>query len=130
MKPVRAKRLMDRLTKGLSWDGRSRKLDNAPDTFMPLYIGVAYETVLGKVYYLAHYGEQNGDLMADPEMHFLQLRNGEYYPAMYRNDFLGVTRQSLNIREDGKASITPREQADQAHFANSWLKNIRQQQKL
>ena len=130
MKSVRAKRLMDKLTKGLSWDGNSRKIDNAPETFMSLHIGVAYETELGKVFYLVHYGEQNGDLMADPEMHFLQLKNGEYYPIYYRNDYMGIVNESLQVHGGGKASLNPREQKDQAKFANTWLTNIRRQQKM
>jgi len=130
MKAIRAKRLMDRLTTGLSWDGKSRKIDNKPGIFMPLYIGVAYETALGKVYYLAHYGEQNGDLMTDPEMHFLKMRNKEYYPVFYRNDYVGIAEQSLTVYEDGKAEIRRIAQEDQTSMANTWLRNIRQQQGL
>ena len=38
---------------------------------------------------VTHYGEQNGDLMRDPEMCF-EIRDGELDPYFYRNDYVGV----------------------------------------
>lgn len=66
------------------------KLDNASGTFMPLSIEkVTDELGFTAVYSLAHYGEQNGDLMADPEMTFGESDH-EFYPLSFRNDYVGV----------------------------------------
>jgi hypothetical protein len=50
----------------------------------------------------AHYGEQNGDLMRDPEMCFkLAVQNGpELVPFYYRNDLAGIEQWSRNIGRD------------------------------
>src|SRR6202012_5540685 len=39
---------------------------------------------------VAHYGEQNGDAMRDPEMCFELEADGELSPYYYRNDYVGV----------------------------------------
>ena len=55
------------------------KLDNAVGVFMPLVMEkIMDQPGFEAVYSLAHYGKQNGDLMADPEMTF-GLKDGEFY---------------------------------------------------
>ena len=54
---------------------------------MPLIVECVGEWGLGKIYSLAHYSEQNRDLMADPEMTFLLGAGGLVFPLTYRNDF-------------------------------------------
>ena len=134
MKPTNLKAvkdwvLMDYLTRGLKWDGDSRKINNSK-SFMPLYIGVAYDCFAGRVFYLVHYGEQNGDLMADPEMNFLRINYSKtFIPILYRNDYVGVMNEAAWI-EDGKMLAKVAEQHDMTDFANTWLSNIREQQNL
>ena len=129
LRAVKDSQLMDYLTAGLSWDGNSRKIDNS-EVFMPLYIGVAYDCFAGRVFYLVHYGEQNGDLMADPEMNFLKVNQTKVYlPIMYRDDYFGVMNEAAWI-EDGKMYARIAEQYDMAEFADIWLKNILEQQGL
>ena len=62
------------------------------------------------------YGEQNGDLMRDPEMCFkLAVQNGpELVPFYYRNDLAGIEQWSRNIVRDLK------EHANQCARAGLW----------
>lgn len=120
-----AQRTMDILVAGMSI-GESRKVDAAPGVYMALHV----ERTGAALFSLAHYYEQNGDLMADPEMEFYRAPDGRYYPLHYQQDGLGIYRAGMELGEDGKpARLNPREQADQASFAGTWLRNIRHQQK-
>ena len=44
-------------------------------------------------YSIAHYGQQNGDLMADPEMTF----RGDGTPLTYRNDYVGAYTGTCDV---------------------------------
>ena len=131
-----AKRVLDELTKGLELVGDHRKLDNAKGAFMAVVVEIIDATADGYTYVsVAHYGEQNGDLMRDPEMIFIKAPiSGDYFPSYYRNDYLGIERYGVISTEqvDGKSvfNFNPREQADEAAFANTWMRNIRHQQQL
>lgn len=79
---------------------------------------------------LAHYGEQNGDLMRDPEMIFV-LGNGAYCPVYFRNDYAGVEQDVFDYDEAGKIrGIKLKLQNELASFANTWMNNIKDQQEL
>ena len=56
----------------------------------------------GEIISIAHYGEQNGDLMADPEMTFT-IVVGEYYPISFRNDYLGRYQEVFGFDENGNS---------------------------
>ena len=73
---------------------------------------------------IAHYGEQSGDLMADPEMEFTII-GGDYYPISFRNDYLA--KHNSIFEDDG---INLPLQHDLTTFANQWMRNIAEQQKL
>jgi hypothetical protein len=81
---------------------------------------------------VAHYYEQNGDLMADPEMTFLvSAVDGRVYPLSYRQDGLGIYRESVKFNEAGQIDgHYPREQRDEATFSGQWMKNIKFQQAI
>jgi len=51
---------------------------------------------------VAHYGEQNGDLLRDPEICFeLGTGGGAHLnPFYYRNDYVGVEQWSRNVVRD------------------------------
>ena len=84
----------------------------------------------GDIISIAHYGEQNGDLMADPEMTFT-IVGGEYYPISFKNDYLGRYQEVFGFDEDGNPeTINTSLQFDLTCFANQWMKNIANQQKL
>jgi len=120
--------VMDTLTEGLSVSDH-KKIDNAEDVFMALHVECIGECKLGHIFSLAHYYEQHGDLMRDPEMLFIQAEEG-YYPAEIWQD--GVNSHNVGLLiEDGLAvSIDETEQADMTVFAEVWLKNIREQQSI
>src|SRR5579872_2215109 len=53
---------------------------------------------------VCHYGEQNGDLIRDPEMICEIVKHGEetvLTPYYYRNDYAGVEQYSA-VRNDGR----------------------------
>ena len=89
-----AKRVLDELTKGLESVGDHRKLDNAAGAFMAVAVEITDATSDGYLYVsVAHYGEQNGDLMRDPEMIFIKAPvSSDYFPSYYRNDYIGCER--------------------------------------
>ena len=121
--------VMDTLTAGMTV-GSYKKIDNTEGTFMALHVECIGECNLGHVFSLAHYYEQHGDLMRDPEMLFIQAEDGGYYPVEIWQD--AVNSHSVGVLiEDGKAvSIDETEQADMTMFAEVWLKNIWEQQGL
>jgi hypothetical protein len=109
--------------------------------YMPLcleHIMENIETPFGaaKLYSLCHYFEQNGDLMRDPEMCFLAVdlrkESNEFnlisiYPQMYRLDGIGLDQESARIENSKLVSFRNAMQRDHVLFANSWLKNIKDQ---
>lgn len=120
------------------------KLDNSPGSFMPLSVELVdddYRTSIGngKLISLAHYYEQNGDLMQDPEIVFFVLDKRtdqqkdiellKVYPATYVMAGLGIYDEML-INKDGKTMVKAKNQRECASFCNMWFKNIIDQQNL
>ena len=77
---------------------------------------------------VCHYGEQNGDLMRDPEMCFeLGFAAGPHLSAFYfRNDYLGVEQWSRDV-VDGNYVHRIDLHRQQESFANAWDNNLRLQ---
>ena len=77
---------------------------------------------------VCHYGEQNGDLMRDPEMCFeLGLAGGAHLnPFYWRNDYMGVEQWSRFITDTDYAF---HRELFQQHvsFAKVWDRNLRSQ---
>jgi hypothetical protein len=129
-----AARVMDILTDGLNEHTPHRKIDGA-NGFMAVvveWIGYAQiGTDQGDLFSVAHYYEQNGDLMRDPEMIFYKAGAGSYFATYYRQDNLGIEQESVLWDEDGKIKgYYRREQSDQTSFANTWMRNMKHQQNL
>ena len=106
------------------------KIENAP--YMALVIEATDESGpcgLPSIS-VAHYGEQNGDLMRDPEMCFElsnPLRLGlSLVPYYWRNDYVGIEQYSRSIHGDiyvfDSGLYTQHE-----NFAAQWDRNIRSQ---
>lgn len=109
--------------------------------FMPLVLEQIGEEIStpfdkGKLYSLAHYYEQNGDAMRDPEMVFIVVDNRTdakdfqmigIYPQMFQQDNLGLHEESICIEDNKVTTYKPTWQAGHVTFANQWLQNIRQQ---
>jgi len=78
---------------------------------------------------VAHYGEQNGDLMRDPEMIFEAEESGEeinLVPFYWRNDYVGIEQYSA-FTEDGKTFLNAKLKREHIGFARTWEANLRAQ---
>jgi hypothetical protein len=77
----------------------------------------------------AHYGEQNGDAMRDPEICAeIVMENGaaKLWPNYFGNDYAGVERR--NRRDaDGSMTCQPRETHDLESFMEMWDANLEDQ---
>lgn len=119
-------RVLEYLVKDLAIGG-ARKFDNAKGTFM----AVSIDRLTERHYSVAHNYIQNGDVMADPDMTFYRTPEGQFWPCTYQQDNLGFYQLGLEITEDGTIETeNPKAQADQADFANTWMRNIAYQQQL
>ncbi len=100
--------------------------------FMPLSIeeigssGDGYRLVS-----LCHYGEQNGDLMRDPDLVFMftDLPDGvAAEPVSYRNDYLGLSQEVYRYDEAGRRThVVPTLKQELKEFAESWFATLRDQ---
>ena len=123
--------VLDILTCGLNSVGSHRKFDKGESSAI---MAVNVECIgeiegLGLLYSVAHYYEQFGDLMRDPDMVFIKLSNGRYYPTEYRQDGTGIHQASIEF-EGSVMMVRPKMQKDHAIFAGSWMRTIKQQQGL
>lgn len=124
----KATAIFRRLIEGLDQPGANRKIDNATGGIMAVSVEVVDRTQYGPIVSVAHYYEQNGDLMADPEMTFLVVSAaGTVVPLTYRQDGLGINQEAARI-EGKKLLMNKRLQRDLATFANQWMRNILNQQ--
>jgi hypothetical protein len=112
--------------------------------FMPLVmeqVGELHSTPYGtaQLYSLAHYYEQNGDLMRDPEMVFIVVDNRKderdydligIYPQLFQQDSLDIYEESVNIVNNKVTTYKPVWQAAHVNFANQWLRNMQHQRFL
>ncbi len=100
--------------------------------FMPLSVeqigssGDGYRLVS-----LCQYGEQNGDLMRDPDLVFMvtDLPNGTAAePVSYRNDYLGIVQEVYRYDEAGRRThvVLSLKQVLQ-DFARGWFATLRDQ---
>lgn len=105
-----------------------RRIDNTNGAFMAVVVETVEVAPTGApIVSVAHYYEQNGDLMADPEMTFL-LANDRVFPMSYRLDGLGVNRVAFEYLDKNRWRLNAREQAGETLFANQWMRNIKHQQ--
>lgn len=80
---------------------------------------------------LCHYGEQNGDLMRDPDIVFLfhNLSHGAAAePVSFRNDYLGIVQDVYRYDEVGRRThVMPALKQDLQEFARAWFATLRDQ---
>ncbi len=79
---------------------------------------------------VAHYGQQNGDPMRDPEMLFEVRREGSEIalaPYYWRNDYLGIEQYSSCRDDEQKLFVLPELKLRHEQFARLWDKNLREQ---
>ena len=103
------------------------KIENTP--YMALVIEAIEEGPSGlPAISITHYGEQNGDLMRDPEMCFeLGLAGGAHLnPFYYRQDYLGIEQWSRTIVRDHYVYLSSLHDQHE-RFARQWDNNLRLQ---
>lgn len=131
-----ATKTLEKIARGLKV-GERTIVDNTKGAFMPVHIEVIgrVEGVpgTGRLISIAHYYEQNGDLVTDPEMVFIESKeaNGEiaYYPVSWEMGGIKYER-SVDIDEGRISGVRPKLQRQHAIFAGKWLDNIKSQQRL
>jgi hypothetical protein len=109
------------------------KIENPP------YMALVIEAVPGcgplgcPALSVAHYGEQNGDLMRDPEMCFEwskpPLCGPELVPYYWRNDWMGVEQYSRYLDGANYVFVPPLYE-EHRKFAALWDRNLRDQRFL
>ena len=126
-----AKKVMDTLTEGMDHETNDHKqIDNSKGAFMQVHVELIGKCNLGPIYSITHYYKQNGDLMRDPDMGFIKGGDGEYYPISFWQD-APLKREETIIWEDGEVvCYYGKRQAALVTFANTWMKNIKEQQGL
>lgn len=90
------------------------KIENEP--YMPLTIEKHGSQIV-----IAHYFEQNGDLVPDPDMEF-EVINGEWSPVGLQLA-IGAYYRASECR-DGRRFVNPRQLREQRQFARMWAKNL------
>lgn len=122
----RSSRVMRSLVAGLDV-GDARKVErDAP--FMAVHVEALRRTSAGVLFSVAHYFEQNGDLVPDPDVVFLQREDGSFCAISFQNSI--AFRQPVRWRDDGTIELDQREQAAITAFANVFLRNIAEQQAI
>lgn len=119
-----AARVLEALAEGLRTGG-SRKVDESGGAFMAVHVERLRDTPFGAVYSVAHYYEQHGDLVPDPDVTLLRDPSGGWYPLTYEDAYGHRVAAEVN---DGDIRVRPRAQADLARFLNLWMRNVREQQ--
>ena len=100
------------------------------DGFMPLvFEDLRYTDYKGRpVYSMAHYSEQNGDAMRDPELTFSVDWEAEIIePQTFQNDYLVVYQRVYKQDDQGRTLYNRRLRTDLDEFLWQWLRNIQQQ---
>lgn len=100
--------------------------------FMPLSIEDIGKSGDGnRLVSLCHYGEQNGDLMRDPDIVFMfhALPDGlAAEPVSFRNDYMGLCQEVYRYDDDGKRThVVPRLKRELQEFSITWFRNLHQQ---
>lgn len=101
------------------------------DGYMPLSVE---EIGIGEGHWLVslcHYGEQNGDLMRDPDIVFMFQHEPHGLiaePVSFRNDYLGLDQEVYRYDETGKRThLDTKLKSQLREFAQIWFANLNEQ---
>ena len=100
--------------------------------FMPLSVEDIGQSGDGKrLISLCHYGEQNGDLMRDPDMVFeihAWADASAAEPLSFQNDYMGLFQEVYRYGADGKKThVNVRLKQELTSFARTWFTNLKDQ---
>ena len=81
---------------------------------------------------LTHYGKQNGDLMADPDVVFKIVRPEKgkplAEPISFRNDYMGINREVYLYDDQGREEkVNIKEKQSLKSFCSMWFRNLKSQ---
>lgn len=114
--------IMDALIQGMGDDNPHRRIDNAPGAFM----AVVVERIGPERWSIAHYYEQNGDLVPDPDLEMVR-QDGDWFPVAITH--WGRYRCTAETNEHGRiVSWNRAAYRDLRSFAGTLLTNIKAQQ--
>ena len=97
--------------------------------YMPLSVeDIGHSAEGNRLVSICHYGEQNGDLMRDPEMVFEIHAHGMAEPLSFRNDYMGVMQEVYRYDDSGKKThVNAKLKAELKSFARTWFSNLKDQ---
>jgi hypothetical protein len=100
--------------------------------YMPLSVENIGQSAEGnRLIAICHYGEQNGDLMRDPDMVFEVYASpapATAEPLSFRNDYLGLMQEVYRYNDDGKKThVNAKLKQDLKSFARTWFQNLKDQ---
>ena len=116
------------------------------DGFMPLNVEtigqINFNGYPARMVSVCHYGEQNGDLMRDPEVVFIDLGDKlaaagtpgfpgikmRFLPASFRNDYAGYEDEVIRFNpDDGDFEFDAEKVVELIKFVNMWMQNLVEQ---
>jgi len=123
--------IFKKLIEDLTWENSSRKIDTTENTFLPVHVELIGAAGSWNLYSIAHYGQQNGDAMRDPDVTFYHYKKENIeavIPSTFRNDYIGKFDEVAIIDENDKIKTAPKALNNLISFCNIWLTNIKNQQ--
>ena len=100
--------------------------------YMPLSVEHIGQSAEGnRLISICHYGQQNGDLMRDPDMVFeihTSAAPDMAEPLSYRNDYMGLMQEVYRYDDSGKKThVNTRLKRELKSFARTWFHNLKEQ---
>ena len=100
--------------------------------FMPLSVEeIGIDGEGHRLVSLCHHGEQNGDLMRDPDIVFMfqDTPSGSIAePVSFRNDYVGLDQEVYRCDESGKRThLDTKLKVQLREFAQIWFVNLKEQ---
>lgn len=117
-----AAKVLQALTDGLEI-GDARKVGSR-SAFMDSHVDRLTEDLFS----VAHYYEQNGDSVADPDMEFWRGADAKLYPVAIQQPYSYARAVEFGDK-DQPTGVNHARQREMAVFAGQWMKNIRDQQR-
>jgi len=100
--------------------------------YMPLSVeDIGQKAEGNRLISICHYGEQNGNLMRDPDMVFEVYASpapATAEPLSFRNDYMGLIQEVYRYDDDGKKThVNTRLKQELTSFARTWFSNLKDQ---
>ena len=118
-----ASKTLNTLTEGMK-PGQIRRVGEKGGAFMQVIV----ECQADRHFSVSHYYEQNGDLVADPDMTFYKFETGAWIPTSITQ--CGYYRRAVDFADGKVSAFYPRSLREQCSFTTTWMKNIKAQQDL